>query len=224
MLGAFRPFSAFISSLFVLVFWKRTDTDKTKEMEQSHRKSLEALKPIVRARTTTAQRKTLQQPVPSLRVFTCEEFGDGLVLAPCGADEQQPGRQELVVAGQELGDGPGGAGGRPLLALAQLTAFVDGVHEQEEALLRRLHTQERKQDAPTGRRETLLCLHFTDCTRQTKQITSVLLRGAAMAFSLSINLSVICIFFELADDSFTLCQKREKNDFTDKPATLGCRK
>lgn len=57
-----------------------------------------------------------------------------------------------MMAGQELGDGPGGAGGGPLLPLTQLTAFVDGVHQQEESLLRRLHTQERQEDASEERR------------------------------------------------------------------------
>lgn len=56
------------------------------------------------------------------------------------------------MAGQELGDGPGGAGGGPLLPLTQLTAFVDGVHQQEESLLRRLHAQERQEDASEERR------------------------------------------------------------------------
>lgn len=79
-------------------------------------------------------------------VLTREEFGDGLVLTPRRADEQEPRGQELVVAGQELGDGPGGAWGGPLLSLAQLTAFIDGVHQQEERLLGRLHTQERQED------------------------------------------------------------------------------
>ncbi|KAF3838793.1 hypothetical protein F7725_010561 [Dissostichus mawsoni] len=40
-----------------------------------------------------------------------EELSDGLVLSPGGADEQQPGRQELEMTGQELCDGPGGAHG-----------------------------------------------------------------------------------------------------------------
>lgn len=85
-------------------------------------------------------------------VFTCEEFGDSLVLSPCGTDEQQPGRQELVMTGQELSDGPRGARGGPLVALAQLTAFVDGVHQQEEGLLGRLHIQQRQQDTSEERR------------------------------------------------------------------------
>lgn len=51
-----------------------------------------------------------------------------------------------MVAGQELGDGPGGARRGPLLSLAQLTALVDGVHQQEERLLRGLHAQERQED------------------------------------------------------------------------------
>lgn len=51
-----------------------------------------------------------------------------------------------MMTGQELGDGPGGAGGGPLLPLTQLTAFIDGVHQQEERLLRRLNTQERQED------------------------------------------------------------------------------
>lgn len=86
-------------------------------------------------------------------LFTCEQFSDGLVLSPGGADEKQPGRQELVVTGQELGDGPGGAGGGPLLPLAQLTAFVDGVHQQEDRLLGRLHAQERQEDTSEDRRK-----------------------------------------------------------------------
>ena len=81
---------------------------------------------------------------------TCEEFGDGLVLAPGGADEEQPGRQELVVAGQELGDGPGTPRGGPLLALPQLAALVDGVHQQEESLRRRLGTQQGQEHTPEG--------------------------------------------------------------------------
>lgn len=79
-------------------------------------------------------------------LLTCEQFRDGLVLTAGRADEEQPGRQELVVAGQELGNGPGGARGGPLLSLAQLTALVDGVHQQEERLLRRLEAQERQED------------------------------------------------------------------------------
>lgn len=51
-----------------------------------------------------------------------------------------------MVAGQELGDGPGGARGGPVLPLAQLTAFVDGVHQQEERLLGGLHPQQRQED------------------------------------------------------------------------------
>lgn len=83
---------------------------------------------------------------------TCEEFGDGLVLSASGADEQQPGRQELVVTGEELGDGPGRTGGGPLVPLTELAPLIDGVHEQEEGLRRRLHAQERQQDAPEKRR------------------------------------------------------------------------
>lgn len=79
-------------------------------------------------------------------VLTREQFGDGLVLTAGRADEEQPRRQELVVAGQELGDGSGGARRGPLLALAELAAFVDGVHQQEERLLRGLHTQEGQED------------------------------------------------------------------------------
>lgn len=80
-----------------------------------------------------------------------EQFGDGLVLTTRRADEEEPRRQELVVAGQELGDGPGGARGRPLLSLAQLTAFIDGVHQQEERLLGGLHAQERQEDTSVDR-------------------------------------------------------------------------
>lgn len=75
--------------------------------------------------------------------LTCEQFGDGLVLPAGGADEQQPGGQELMVTGQELGDGPGGAGGGALLPFSQLEAFIDGVHQQEEGLLRRFDAQQR---------------------------------------------------------------------------------
>lgn len=57
------------------------------------------------------------------------------------------------MAGQELGDGPGGAEGGPLLPLTQLAAFVDGVHQQEERLLRRLNTQERQQDTSEDKEE-----------------------------------------------------------------------
>ncbi len=56
------------------------------------------------------------------------------------------------MTGQELGDGPGGARGGPLLALTQLTAFIDGVYQQEERLLRRLDTQERQEDTSEDRR------------------------------------------------------------------------
>lgn len=55
------------------------------------------------------------------------------------------------MAGQELGDGPGGARGGPLLSLPQLTAFVDGVHQQEERLLGGLHAQERQEDTSVDR-------------------------------------------------------------------------
>ncbi len=58
-----------------------------------------------------------------------------------------------MVTGQELCDGPGGAGGGPLLPLTQLTAFIDGVHQQEERLLRRLHTQERQEDTSEDNRK-----------------------------------------------------------------------
>lgn len=85
-------------------------------------------------------------------MHTCEQFSDGLVLTPRRADEKQPGRQELMVTGQELCDGPGGPGGGPLLPFAQLTAFVDGVHQQEERLLRRLNTEERQEDTSEDRR------------------------------------------------------------------------
>lgn len=94
-------------------------------------------------------------------LLTCEQLRDGLVLSPSRADEEQPGRQELVVTGQELGDGPGGAGGGPLLPLTRLTAFIDGVHQQEERLLRGLHTQEREEDTSEERRkeEREKCCH-----------------------------------------------------------------
>lgn len=58
-----------------------------------------------------------------------------------------------MMTGQELGDGPGGAGGGPLLPLAQLTAFIDGVYQQEERLLRRLNTQQRQEDTSGDRRK-----------------------------------------------------------------------
>lgn len=48
-----------------------------------------------------------------------------------------------MVTGQELGDGPGGAGGGALLPFSQLEAFIDGVHQQEEGLLRRFDAQQR---------------------------------------------------------------------------------
>lgn len=83
-------------------------------------------------------------------LLTCEQFSDGLVLTARRADEEQPGGQELVVAGQELGDGPGGARGGPLLSLAQLTALVDGVHQQEERLLRGFDAQQRQEDTSVG--------------------------------------------------------------------------
>lgn len=86
-------------------------------------------------------------------MLTCEEFSDGLVLPPGGADEKQPGRQELVVAGQELRNGPGGAGGGPLLPLPKLEAFIDGVHQQEEGLRRGFNTQERQEDTSEEQRE-----------------------------------------------------------------------
>lgn len=69
------------------------------------------------------------------------------------------------MTGQELGDGPGRADGGPLVPLAQLTALVDGVHQQEETLLRRLHTQERQEDTSEEiskrerKREMLSCFH-----------------------------------------------------------------
>lgn len=87
------------------------------------------------------------------RLLTCEQFGDGLVPTARRADEQQPGGQELVVAGQELSDGPGGARGGPLLSFTQLAAFVDGVHQQKERLLRGLHAQERKEDTSVDKGE-----------------------------------------------------------------------
>lgn len=83
--------------------------------------------------------------------LTREQFGDGLVLTTRRADEEEPRGQELVVAGQELGDGPGGARGGPLLPLDQLTAFIDGVHQQEERLLGGLHAQERQEDTSEDR-------------------------------------------------------------------------
>lgn len=86
-------------------------------------------------------------------LLTCEQFGDGLVLTARRADEEQPGGQELVVAGQELSDGPGGARGGSLLSLTQLAAFVDGVHQQKERLLRGLHAQERKEDTSVDKGE-----------------------------------------------------------------------
>lgn len=84
-------------------------------------------------------------------LLTCEQFSDGLVLSPCRADEKQPRRQELVMAGQELCNGPGRAEGRLLLSVAQMRAFIDGVHQQEERLLRGLNTQERQEDTSVNR-------------------------------------------------------------------------
>lgn len=89
----------------------------------------------------------------SARLLTREQFSNGLVLSPRGADEEQPGGQELVMTGQELGDGPGGARGGPLLPLAELAAFVDGVHQQEQGLLRGLNAQERQEDTSEDRRK-----------------------------------------------------------------------
>lgn len=97
-------------------------------------------------------------------VLTCEQFSDGFVLSASRADEKQPGRQELVMTGQELGDGPGGARGGPLLPLTHLAAFIDGVHQQEERLLGGLHTQEREEDTSEEQRkeerEMLSCVSF----------------------------------------------------------------
>lgn len=53
-----------------------------------------------------------------------------------------------MVTGQELCNGPGRTWGGPLFPLTQLTAFINGVHKQEECLLRRLHTQERQEYTP----------------------------------------------------------------------------
>lgn len=40
----------------------------------------------------------------NVEIVTCEEFGDVFVLPACRADEQQPGREELMMGGQQLGD------------------------------------------------------------------------------------------------------------------------
>ena len=53
-----------------------------------------------------------------------------------------------MVEGQELGYGPGGAGRGALFPLAQLTALVDGVHQEEQRLLGRLGAQEGEEDTP----------------------------------------------------------------------------
>lgn len=105
-------------------------------------------------------------------LLTCEQLSDGLVLSPSRAYEKQPGRQELVMTGQELSDGPGGARGGPLLPLTHLTAFIDGVHQQEERLLRGLHAQEREEDTSEERRKREKCHHLvynhTDNLRRLK--------------------------------------------------------
>lgn len=56
------------------------------------------------------------------------------------------------MTGQEFGNGPGGTRRGSLLPFTQLTAFIDGVHQQEERLLRRLNTQERQEDTSEERR------------------------------------------------------------------------
>ena len=58
-----------------------------------------------------------------------------------------------MVTGQEVSDGPGGTRRGPLLPLPKLTAFIDGVHKQEEGLLRWLHAQERQEDTPEDQRQ-----------------------------------------------------------------------
>lgn len=97
---------------------------------------------------------TLMASTRQTLILTCEQLSNGLVLPTGGADEQQPGGQELVVTGQELSDGPGGAGGRALLSFSQLQAFINRVHQQEERLLWRFDAQQRQKDAP-GWRERL---------------------------------------------------------------------
>lgn len=92
--------------------------------------------------------------------LTCEQLSDGLVLPAGGADEQQPGGQELVVTGQELSDGPGGSGGGALLSFSQLQAFIHRVHQQEEGLLWRFDAQQRQKDAPAWRER----LALLDCS------------------------------------------------------------
>lgn len=76
------------------------------------------------------------------------------------------------MAGQELGDGPGGARGRPLLPLAQLTAFIDGVHQQEERLLGGLHTQERQEDTSVDRGGTDVTSHPVTNQHWSNQLNS----------------------------------------------------
>lgn len=58
-----------------------------------------------------------------------------------------------MMTGQEFSNGPGGGEGRSLLRLTQLTAFVDGVHEKKEGLLRRLYAEEWQEDTSEEKRE-----------------------------------------------------------------------
>lgn len=95
-------------------------------------------------------------PIWETTPLTCEQLCDGLVLSAGGADEQQPGGKELVVTGQELGDGPGRSRGRALFPFFQLEAFIDGVYQQEEGLLGRFDAQQRQEDAPEQSNERVI--------------------------------------------------------------------
>lgn len=77
-----------------------------------------------------------------------------------------------MVTGQELGDGPGGAGGGALLPFSQLEAFIDGVHQQEEGLLRRFDAQQRQEDAPEQRERMSMLLFSSIFFNDTELVIS----------------------------------------------------
>lgn len=66
-------------------------------------------------------RLPLRVCVPGL---TCEKFSDVLVLPAPGADEEEPGWQQLVVNGQQLADAPGTGCARPRLHFPDLHPLI----------------------------------------------------------------------------------------------------
>lgn len=128
---------------------------------------------------------------------TCEEFGDVFVLSAGGADEKQPGREELMMGGQQLGDVPW-----PLTSVPYRRILIHWIHQHKQSLRRSLTAQQRQQHTPETHihthRDTLL--FKSKCAKVNVIYTFICM--CVLCESNSVNCDINKTLHHLVHDSF----------------------